>query len=228
MLRHASGLEARDFGRLYVAAGRVRGLDAGLRRYRPHRVREPGALAVDGDYGAALAGAAAAHAAGSEFETLMERDLLGPAGLGSTSFREPREAHDGLARPRCRTRSAARLAQGYGWTRAGLAPRPYRLAGGLAPALSATTTADDMARLIAGRARRRAGGRTARRSGARPPRRAWRRRRAAATWGGATLGRLRVRLAGGFAGFGGSGTAGRASGCAIWSSPGSTSACSWP
>ena len=205
VLRHASGLEARDFGRLYVAAGRVRGLDAGLRRYRPHRVREPGALAVDGDYGAALAGAAAAHAAGSEFETLMERDLLGPAGLGSTSFREPREAHDGLPAP-LPDALAARLAQGYGWTRAGLAPRPYGLAGGLAPALSATTTADDMARLMLAEL---AGGR-------RPD--------GAALWGaatqarletaagggdvgGATLGRLRVRLAGGFAGFGGSGAA---------------------
>lgn len=205
-LRHVSGLEARDFGRLYVAAGRVRALDAGMRRFRPHRVREPGALPVDGDYGAALAGAAAAHAAASEFETLMERDLLGPAGLGSTSFREPREPRDGLPAP-LPAALAARLAQGYGWTRSGLAARPYGLAGGLAPALSATTTADDMARLMLAEL---AGGRRpdgAALWGAATQARLLGPAARDADVGGATLGRLRVRLPGGFAGFGEAGAA---------------------
>ncbi len=147
LMRQRSGLEARDLGRLFTTADRVLPLDEALRRDRPHRVRDPGALPMESDYGAALAGAAAAHAAGGEFEAAIERELLAPAGLVSTSFREPRPARDGLPKPLDAQRTS-RLAQGYAWTHRGTEARAWGFAGGLAPALGAVTTAEDMARLM--------------------------------------------------------------------------------
>ena len=207
LLRHASGLEARELGRLYLRhPGDVSPLDVALRRDRPHRVRPAGALQSAGDYGAALAGAAAAHATGRPFDALIEGDLLGPGGLGSTTFREPRPERDDLPAPMAPA-LAARLAQGYGWTRGRLVARPFAFAGSLSPALSASTTADDMARLMMAELA----------GGAAPGGAAlWSPAVAAAlhagpgpgdTAEGAALGRWRSRLPGGFTGLGQSGGA---------------------
>ncbi len=148
LLSQSSGFEAREFGRLYVTSpDRISPLDVQLRRARPHRVREAGGPPTGGDYGAALAGAAAAHAAHRPFEDLVEADLLRPAGLLSTSFREARPARDDLPAP-LPDALAQRMAEGHAWTSEGVTTRPPVYGGGLAPAVSASTTADDMARLL--------------------------------------------------------------------------------
>ncbi len=201
VLQERGGFETREFGRAFRPAARVLPLDEAMRRLRAHRVREPGGPAIANDYGAALAGAAAAHAGGAEFETLVQTELLAPAGLASTSFREPRAARPGLPAP-LSPDLAVRLAQGYAWTAHGPSPRPYGFAGGLAPALAATTTADDMARLMLMEL---GGG-----AGVWGPRaQAWLHAGPAPgeALSGPAYGRMRVRLPGGFAGFGESGAA---------------------
>ncbi len=148
LLVHDEGFEAREFGRLYrTDAGALRPLAAALEADRPRRVRAPGEMPTYQSYGAALAGFMAADAARTPFETLLERDLLRPAGMDSTTFGEPRPQRDGLPAPMPGA-LAARLAQGHAWTAAGLRPLPYGFGSALAPALSASSTADDMARLM--------------------------------------------------------------------------------
>ena len=143
LMAHDAGWEGREFGRLFRSE--PLGLDAGLREGRPKRVRAPGDLPTYSSYGAALAGRMVAE--GRPFEDVVDADLLRPAGLASTTFAEPESGGEGGGAP-MPVAVAARLAVGYAWTRGGFERQPFGFAGGLAPALSASSTADDMARLM--------------------------------------------------------------------------------
>lgn len=148
LMTHAGGFESREFGRLTSAdAERLRPLAEALERQRPRRVREPGELSTYSSYGAALAGQAWAETARKPFVDAIEGDLLRAAGLASTTFREPYPARDDLPAP-MPAALADRVADGFVWTGAGLARQPFEFAADLAPALSASSTADDMARLM--------------------------------------------------------------------------------
>ncbi len=148
LMAHDAGFESREFGRLFrpdPAARRP--LTDTLAAERPQRVRAPGEMPTYSTYGAALAGWLAADAAHQPFDRLVDADLLRPAGMLHTGFGEPGPARDGLPAP-LSPALAGQLAQGHAWTRHGLVDEPYGYAGGWAPALSATSTADDMARFM--------------------------------------------------------------------------------
>jgi CubicO group peptidase (beta-lactamase class C family) len=149
LMTHTAGFEAREFGRLFKdRPERLQGLDVALRTARSHRVREAGLLASYSNYGAALAGAAAAAAAKTPFDRLMEDDLLKPAGMADTSFREPYAADPDLPEP-LSAALADRMATGYRWSGRSLVAAPVAYGQDFAPAVSASSTAHDMARLMA-------------------------------------------------------------------------------
>jgi CubicO group peptidase (beta-lactamase class C family) len=148
LMTHTAGFEDRALGRRYVLnADKITSLDDGLRKFRPRRVRAAGLLSVPSDYGAALAGAAAAKARGVGFDQLIETEILTPLALNHTSFREPYPAATDLPEP-LRQDLAAAVSDGFRWTPQGYEAEPFAYGQTLAPAIAASTTADDMARLM--------------------------------------------------------------------------------
>lgn len=148
LMSHSGGFEDRALGHLFETRfDRVRPLDLYLRQERPRRVREPGAVSSYSNYGAALAGLAAANAAGLPFEDLTERDILNPLGMRNTSFREPHPEKPGIPAP-MPARLAHNLSEGYRWTPEGFRTRPYEYISQIGPAGAASSTAGDMARYM--------------------------------------------------------------------------------
>lgn len=148
LMTHTAGFESRELGRLFHDdPRRLSGSEAALRSGQGMRMREPGRIASYSSFGAALAGAAAANVANTPFDQLMESDLLKPAGLASTSFREPYPDGSSLPEP-LSPALASRLADGFRWTGHGLQPRTFAYGQDFAPALSASASAHDMGRLM--------------------------------------------------------------------------------
>jgi CubicO group peptidase (beta-lactamase class C family) len=148
LMDHASGFEERALGRLYERdPGRVRALEVYLRQERPRRVVAPGLRAEYSDYDAALAGEALTQVTGQPYENLIEAEILRPAGLNRTTFREPRPAIPGLPAP-MPSGLAQNLAQGFRWNGVSEQARAFAYAGQIAPAASASSTAADMARYM--------------------------------------------------------------------------------
>lgn len=148
LMDHASGFEDRALGRLYERdPERVRALEVYLRQERPRRVLAPGMRAEYSDYDAALAGEALSQVTGQAYENLIEAEILRPAGLAHTTFREPRSAISGLPAP-MPPGLARNLAQGFRWNGVSTQPRAFAYAGQIAPAASASSTAADMARYM--------------------------------------------------------------------------------
>jgi len=149
LMSHTGGFESRTLGRRVTAnSADVVPLDVGLVRWRPRRVRAPGLVSVPSAYGAALAGEIVARAEKRPFDQLIEAEIINPLGLAHTSFREPYPSSPGLPEP-LEPSLAQSLGLGYRWSTTGLIPQPVLYAQGLAPGLSASTTTDDMARLMA-------------------------------------------------------------------------------
>jgi CubicO group peptidase (beta-lactamase class C family) len=148
LMTHTAGFEARELGRLFKDdPRRLLGLETALRKQRSRRVREAGALASYSVYGAALAGAAAANVAGKPFDQLIESDLLAPAGLDATRFREPYPAESALPAPLPES-AAQHFSDGFRWGGDGLDPQPFAYGQDFAPGLSASSTGRDMGRLM--------------------------------------------------------------------------------
>lgn len=148
LLNHAPGFEDHVFGVLFEHdVADVRPLDRWLAEERPRQVRPPGALASYSNYGAALAGAAVAHAAGRPFEDLAESTITGPLGMTRTTFREPRAARPDLPAPMPAS-LVADASKAFHWNGTTLEQRPYEYIGQIAPAGSASSTAGDMARYM--------------------------------------------------------------------------------
>jgi len=145
LMAHTAGFEDRDYGRIPLSAG-AEGvtLETALERFRPNRVREPGVLASYSNYGAALAGYIAARAAGGDFEAVVERDILRPLDMASTTFREPGKAAPGRPAPMSGD-LARRVATGFIWDGVGYRPIPFERLAEIAPAGAASATAADMA-----------------------------------------------------------------------------------
>ena len=149
LMTDSAGFEDKVLGRLFERdPGRVRPLAKYLRQEKPRRVRPAGELPEDSDYGAALAGEAVSQAAGKPFEDLVEAEIIRPLGLGHTTFREPYAADPALPAP-MPPGLATQTAQGLRWTGAGFQPQPFEYVSQQAPAGSASSTAGDMARLMA-------------------------------------------------------------------------------
>jgi CubicO group peptidase (beta-lactamase class C family) len=148
LMEHSPGFEDHVFGRLFLHdPSEIRPLDEWLAGERPARVRAPGTVSSYSNYGAALAGSAVAHAAGQEFEQLVETTITGPLGMTHTTFREPRPARAGLPAP-MPPALAADVSQAFHWTGAGYEQRQYEYIGQVAPAGAASSSAGDMARYM--------------------------------------------------------------------------------
>ena len=148
LMSHSGGFEDRALGHLFERdPARVRPLEVYLRQERPRRVHPVGRMASYSNYGAALAGEAAAWASGRTFERLAEESLFQPMGLERTTFREPRPRRSDLPGP-MPADLAADLSRGYAWTGAGFTQEPFEYIGQIAPAGAASSTAGDMARYM--------------------------------------------------------------------------------
>lgn len=148
LMTHTGGFEDRSLGQLFERdPNRVRPLNDYLRQERPRRVREPGLLPSYSNYGAALAGAAVSNVVGKPFEQLVSEEIILPAGMSRTTFREARPWNDRLPAPMNET-LAADLSDGFSWTPMGWKTQPREFMGQVAPAASASSTAGDMARYM--------------------------------------------------------------------------------
>lgn len=148
LMDHSPGFEDRALGHLFERNfDRVRPMADYLRQERPRRVRAPGAASAYSNYGAALAGQAVSYVAGKPFERLIEERIFLPAGMNSTSFREPHPPKTGIpgAIPE---RLGDNISDGYRWTPGGYVARPFEYISQVAPAGSASSTAADMARYM--------------------------------------------------------------------------------
>lgn len=148
LMTHTAGFEDRTLGQLFERdERRERPLDLYLRQERPNRVREPGQLPAYSNYGVALAGAALSNVTGQPFEKVVTDQVIFPAGLTHTTFREARGWREGLAAPMAPALAAQR-SDGFRWTPLGFQTEAPELLGHIAPAGSASSTAGDMARYM--------------------------------------------------------------------------------
>jgi len=148
LMTHTPGFEDRAMGQLFEQDWkRVRPLNEYLRQERPRRVREPGTLPSYSNYGAALAGAAVANVTGKPFEQLVAEEILFPAGMTRTTFRDARPWRDDLPAPMSPALAADR-SDGFRWTPLGWQEQPPEMTGQIAPAGGASSTAADMARYM--------------------------------------------------------------------------------
>jgi CubicO group peptidase (beta-lactamase class C family) len=148
LMTHTAGFEDRALGQLFERdPRRERPLDQYLRQERPNRVREPGLLPAYSNYGVGLAGAALANVTGQPFEKVVADQVILPAGLTHTTFRENRPWRDDLPAPMAPA-LAADLSDGFRWTPLGFQTEAPEFIGHVAPAGSASSTAGDMARYM--------------------------------------------------------------------------------
>jgi CubicO group peptidase (beta-lactamase class C family) len=145
LMTHSPGFEDRVFGVLFADdAAKMLPLDGFLERYRPRRVREPGALSSYSNYGAALAGAIVAHTDGADWQTLIERDILKPLNLTHVTGREPYPARDAFPAP-LSADLAADLSAPFRWAGNAFAARKFEYITPVAPAGAVSASAADMA-----------------------------------------------------------------------------------
>jgi CubicO group peptidase (beta-lactamase class C family) len=148
LMDHSPGFEDRLLGQLFEENfNHVRPLDLYLRQERPKRVRGPGLASSYSNYGAALAGEAVAWTSGKPYERLIEDEILGPARLAHTTFREAHPAKTGLPPP-MPAALAAEIADPFRWSGVGFQRRNYEFIEQIAPAGAASSTAADMARYM--------------------------------------------------------------------------------
>jgi CubicO group peptidase (beta-lactamase class C family) len=148
LMDHSPGFEDRALGQLFERNfDRVRPLDVYLRQERPERVHAPGAISSYSNYGAVLAGEAAAYTSGKPYERLVEDEILVPLGMAHTTFREPHPPKAGLPGP-MPAELVPDISDAFRWTPAGFERRDYEYMGQIAPAAAASSTAGDMARYM--------------------------------------------------------------------------------
>ncbi len=154
LMDHTSGYEDTSLGHLFQLNGsRLSGPDSYFHLHKPRRVREPGQFSSYSNYGAGLAARAlqqTAHA--RDVPTLMESRIFQPLGMEHTTLREPYEigATNLEALPAPLSPQLTRdLSDGFIWDGATYEPQPFDHAIPLSGALGGSSTAQDMARLMA-------------------------------------------------------------------------------
>jgi CubicO group peptidase (beta-lactamase class C family) len=148
LMDHSPGFEDRALGHLFEDEfDRVRPLEVYLRQERPKRVRAPGLVSSYSNYGAALAGEAVAWTSGKPYERLIEDEVLGPARMTHTTFREPHPVKTGLPAP-MPAALAGDVADAFRWSGTGFQRRGYEYIEQVAPAGVGSSTAGDMARYM--------------------------------------------------------------------------------
>ena len=148
LMTHTPGFEDRPFDRLFVEdPARVRSLEAQLQQARPARVFAPGSTPAYSNYGAALTGAAVSNLEHAPYQTVIEREIIGPLGLAHTTFREPYPARADLPAPMAADLAGNR-STGFHWAGAAFQAKPYEFVTQNAPAGAVSSTAGDMARYM--------------------------------------------------------------------------------
>jgi CubicO group peptidase (beta-lactamase class C family) len=149
LMSHSAGFEDSALEGLFLHdPARIAPLDDYLASHRPHRVREPGVLAVYSNYGAALAGALVAQVSGERWQEYSEAHILRPLGMTSASYREPypqdvASAHD-LPAPMAEA-TASHLTSGFSRWAGQYRTQPFEYVSDDAPAGALSASANDMA-----------------------------------------------------------------------------------
>ncbi|WP_433342160.1 serine hydrolase domain-containing protein [Streptomyces sp. CA-253872] len=102
LLTHTAGFDPDILGQAVTEPGAARPLGESLAAHQPRRVRPPGTVASYDNYGVALAGYLVETVTGTPFAQYVDRSVLRPLGMRSTSFAQPHPAA-----------LDARLAHGY-------------------------------------------------------------------------------------------------------------------
>ena len=147
LMNHTAGFEDVMQGLFTAPDRQPLPLDEQLRKYRPHRVREPGRFMAYSNYSAALAGEIIAQVSGVDFQTYVERNILAPLAMSNTTFREAYAATSGLPAPMT-PQLAENKAYGFEWIDSAWHAYPQEHITSMAPAGSAVSTAADMARYM--------------------------------------------------------------------------------
>lgn len=146
LLTHTAGFEDSAMGHLFVdSVDRVTTNADYLATHRPARVRAPGMHAVYSNYSVALLGVLVAQVAGTDFDTLAERQLFTPMGMAHTTFREPLRSGD----PRdAGGRFDGAWSEGFKRGGGRFKPQAFEHIAQIAPAGGASSTAADMGRYM--------------------------------------------------------------------------------
>ncbi|HVN00320.1 MAG TPA: serine hydrolase domain-containing protein [Caulobacteraceae bacterium] len=148
LMTHTPGFEDRTFDHLFTdKPSKIRPLETQLRLARPRRVFAPGTTPAYSNYGAALTGEAVSRLEGAPYQSVIEREILGPLGMAHTTFREPYPARADLPAPMA-TALAADRSVGYRWSGDTFEPQTYEYITQGAPAGAGSSTAGDMARYM--------------------------------------------------------------------------------
>jgi CubicO group peptidase (beta-lactamase class C family) len=148
LMGHTAGFEDAMLGvNITLDVDRVRALSDYLEHYRPHRVREPGQIAVYCNYCALLAGAIVEHETGMSFVDYVDRLILRPLEMPTATFRDPYPAafmQKGMPEP-LPAATAAKVSSGFRYTGRGFQQEPWEFALQISPAAGMSASAQDMA-----------------------------------------------------------------------------------
>jgi CubicO group peptidase (beta-lactamase class C family) len=148
LMTHTAGFEETILGHMMNADPHLEmPVATYLARYRPHRVRRPGQIAVYSNYGAALAAMIVTQVAQLPWEVYAEQRILRPLGLTSATFREnlPVELAKSLNLPEPMDADvAARLSDGFIWQEAHFQRAPTEYITHYAPSGALAASANDM------------------------------------------------------------------------------------
>jgi CubicO group peptidase (beta-lactamase class C family) len=147
-MTHTPGFEDLPLKHLFLRdPAQLVPIEEDLATYRPARVYPPGEVGAYSNYGAALTGAALAHAKGRPWPDVLEAEILRPAGMAHTTGREAYPPRAGLPAPMS-AELARDLSQPYRWKGGRFVADPFELIGGNAPAGAISSSAGDMARYM--------------------------------------------------------------------------------
>jgi CubicO group peptidase (beta-lactamase class C family) len=147
LMSHAGGFEDIALGHLLVLdPKKLTSIETYARDHPPRRVRAPGHPSYS-NYGALLAGIIASEKAGTDYPTMIDRQVLAPLGMTRTTFREPYPARAGLPAPMAPD-LARDMSGGFRWAAGRYEPLGVEYITHGAPAGAASSTAADMARVM--------------------------------------------------------------------------------
>jgi CubicO group peptidase (beta-lactamase class C family) len=148
LMTHSAGFEDSILGQLIQDPERLAPYDAFLASHRPRRVRDPGALSVYSNYGAALGGAIVAHVSGETWQDYAQMHVLRPLAMTTATYREPYPAALartlGLVSP-MPPAIAAETTEGFSWKQGAFEPQRWEFVYEAAPAGAMSASARDMA-----------------------------------------------------------------------------------
>jgi CubicO group peptidase (beta-lactamase class C family) len=147
LMGHTAGFEDAMLGvNVTLDVRRVRTLSDYLEHYRPHRVREPGQIAVYCNYCAMLAGAMVEHESSMSFVDYVDRLILRPLEMPTATFRDPYPAafmQKGMPEP-LPAATVAKVSSGFRYTRRGFQEEPWEFTPHISPAAGMSASAQDM------------------------------------------------------------------------------------